>query len=140
MIKMLVSALLHTLANAIGLLIAATLLSGFSMNISGFVIATLIFTVVEVFAGPFIVKVSLKNLPALRGGVALVTTLVGLIVTTIFNKDFNIHGLTTWFAATAIVWLASVLAGVVLPMFLFKKILNPEEKKTIDEPPTDGEE
>ncbi len=49
------------------------------MTITGaaFVVAVLIFTVVEVVADPLLTKIALTSVPALRGGVALVTTFVG---------------------------------------------------------------
>ncbi len=126
MIRFLASTLLTTLANAVGLLVAAALLPGFTLNLWGLIVATLLFTFIEVIAGPFITKESEKHIPALTGGVALVTTVVGLIITDIFVDGMSIKGFGTWAVATLIVWLAAVLAGLVLPMFMFKKIMKPD--------------
>lgn len=123
MIRLLASTVIHLLANAVGLAVATVLLSGFSINGVAFVMAVLIFTVVEVVAGPLIMKIALKNLPALVGGIALVTTLVGLIVTDVVSDGLSISGLSTWVVATLIVWLCSLLAGLVLPLVIFKKTL-----------------
>jgi len=111
------------LANAVGLLVAAALLSGFHINGVAFVIAVVIFTLVEVVADPLITKVALTSVPALRGGVALVTTLVGLFVTTLISSGISINGLSTWILATLIVWLFALIATLVIPLFLFKKAL-----------------
>ena len=124
MIRLLASTILHLLANAAGLIIAATVLPGFSINGVAFVTAVLIFTVTEVIAGPLMIKLALKNIPALVGGIALVTTLVGLIVTDIFSDGLTITGPSTWILATLIVWLGALLAGLVLPLVLFKKTLD----------------
>jgi hypothetical protein len=47
-----------------------------------FVLAVLIFTVVEVVADPLVTKVAMASVPALGGGVALVTIFLDLLVTT----------------------------------------------------------
>jgi putative membrane protein len=124
MIRLLASTVLHLLANAAGLLIAAAVLPGFSINGVVFVTAVLIFTVTEVIAGPLIIKIALKNLPALVGGIALVTTLVGLVATDIFSDGLTISGLSTWVLATLIVWLGALIAGLALPLVIFKKTLD----------------
>ena len=123
MIRLLALTILHLLANAIGLAIAALALPGFSISTWAFVTVVVIFTIVEVVLGPLILKVSSSGLPALQGGVALVTTLVGLIATDLLSDGLSITGMGTWVLATLIVWLGALLAGVVFPLFLFKKTL-----------------
>lgn len=123
MIRFLARTALTLLANAAGLLIASLVLSGFHVNLLGFIISVLFFTGVEILLEPFVLKMALKYLPALRGGIALVTTLVGLVLTVLFTPGIRIDDLTTWILAPMIIWLAVVLAGIVLPMFLFKKVL-----------------
>lgn len=51
------------------------------------------------------------------------TTLVGLIVTTAVSDGLHISGIGTWLAATVIVWIAAVVASVVLPLLFVKKSL-----------------
>ncbi len=123
MIRLIASAILSLLANATGLIVAALLLSGFSISGLSFVVAVAIFTVVAIVADPLITKIAITKVTALRGGVALVTTLVGLIFTVIFTNGIAINGLSTWVLATLIVWLFAVIATLVLPLFLFKKAL-----------------
>ena len=128
MVRLLVSALLHTIANAVGLLVASALLDDFTMTTQGFLFATLLFTVIEVVAGPLMLKIALTNVPTLTGGIALVTTLVGLIITDIFVEGFDINGASTWIGATVIIWLAALLAGLILPLIVFKKVMSPDSK------------
>ncbi len=123
MLRMLASLVIHLLANAVGLIVAAVLLSGFSLDGLAFVTAVVIFTVVEVIADPLITKMAMTSLPALRGGVALVTTLVGLIVTTLVSSGIHITGLSTWVLATLIVWLFALFATLILPLIIFKRTL-----------------
>jgi hypothetical protein len=127
MVRLLASAVLHLLANAVGLLIASLVLSGFSVTPTAFVIAVLIFTVIEVVLDPLIVNISLQYAPALRGGVALATTLVGLVATTLITDGLTISGLTAWVVGTLIVWLGGVLAALVLPLVLFRSVLREGE-------------
>ena len=53
------------------------------------------------------------------------TTFVGLFLTTLFTGGLQIEGLTTWILAPLIVWVAVLLAAILLPMVLFKKLLAP---------------
>lgn len=124
MIRILIRGFLALLANAVGLLAASMLLDGFEINGVAFVTAVLIFTLATVILGPFVAKMALRNIPVLMGGVALVTTLVGLVITDVFSDGLSISGASTWILATLIVWLCSLLATVILPLFMFKKILS----------------
>ena len=72
---------------------------------------------------PLIFKLSFKYARAITGGIALVTTFVGLLVTTWLTSGLVISGAGTWLAATLIVWLFGVVAVLVLPMVIFKKAL-----------------
>jgi uncharacterized membrane protein YvlD (DUF360 family) len=123
MIRFLILSLLTLIGNAIGLIVAAIAVPGFHLDPFGFVISALFFTVVEIFFKPFIMKMSLKYMPALGGGTALVTTFVGLWLTSIFTNGLRLEGLSAWIVAPLVIWLAAVLAGVVLPMVLFKQAL-----------------
>ena len=120
MIRMLIRGGIHLLASAIGLIVAAVILDGVSLSVSGFIIAVVIFTVVEMIADPFMTKMALRHANALRGG----TSLVGLIVTTIVSDGLQISGATDWVLATLIVWLATMLAAWILPFFLLKKVVD----------------
>lgn len=124
MVRMLISALFYILANAVGLLVAALLLDGLKLNFAGFIFATLLLSVVEAIAAPIITRISDKNVPALKGGVALVTTFVGLGITNAFISAMSIEGLDTWLAATLLVWLGALIANIALPMFLFRSQLD----------------
>ena len=111
------------LANAVGLLIAALLLPGFTVNLIGFLTSVVFFTTVELLFEPFIMKMAIRYLPAIRGGIALVTTFVGLLLTSMFTAGVEISGVTTWILAPLIIWVSVLLAGILLPLVLFKNIL-----------------
>ena len=123
MLRFLASVVLHLLANAVGVALAAWLLDGFSVTAAAFVWVVILFTLIEVVLDPLVLKISLQYAPVLRGGVALVTTLVGLIITTLISDGLTINGATAWVVGTLIVWLGGVLAALLLPLFLFKKTM-----------------
>ena len=122
MLRFLASVALRLLANAAGVALAAWLLDGFSVTTAAFIGVVILFTLFEVILDPLMVKISLQYVPALRGGVALATTLVGLIVTTIVSDGLTIDGLTAWVVGTLIVWLGAVVAALLLPLFVFKSV------------------
>ncbi len=124
MIRLLLRTVLALLGNALGLWIASLLLDDMSVSGAAFVVAVVIFTVLTAVLQPLITKIAEQNAPALQGGSALATTLLALVITDLVSDGLSISGLTTWLLATIIVWLATVLAAVLLPMFLFKDRLD----------------
>jgi hypothetical protein len=130
MIRLLIRALLTLLANAAGLYVAALLLDDFNITGEGYVTAVVIFTISTMILSPFVASVALRNMPAIMGGTALVTTLVGLVLTDILTDGLSISGVSTWILATLVVWLFSLLAAIILPLFLFKQILSDNKKST----------
>lgn len=120
MVRALISAVLALAGNAIGLIVAAAVLDGMEISGAAFVLAVVIFTVVDIVIQPFLTQLAARNVAALRGATALAATLISLIVTSLVSDGLQIEGLDTWFWATLIVWLASMLAGVLLPLIFLK--------------------
>ena len=138
MVRLLVRGLLALIANAVGLYAASLVLDGFDIDGTGYITAVVIFTLATVVLGPLVVKIAFRSLPALMGGIALVTTLVGLIITDAISDGLTISGLDTWVLATLIVWLCSLLATVILPLVMFKQILSDKnEAKKPRTPPVE---
>lgn len=134
MLRFLAITVLTLLGNALGLMIASWLLDGFNLSVTGFIWSVAFFTIAQLILTPFVLSMSLRYMPALRGGIALVTTLFVLWLTTLFTSGVEITDLTAWILAPLIIWLVTVLAGVVLPLFLFKKTLsNAKERRSNDE-------
>lgn len=119
---------LSLLANALALVVASILLPGFTINGLAFVVAVCIFSASTVTLEPLITKIALQNAPYLLGGIALVTTFVGLLVTTLATDGLSITGIYNWVIATLIVWVATIVASVILPRFLFKGVLGNNSK------------
>jgi uncharacterized membrane protein YvlD (DUF360 family) len=127
MVRLLARMALELLANAIGLLVAAWILDGFSMTVAAFVIVVLVFSALKFVLDPLILKMSIQYVPALRGGIALVTTLVSLVITSLITDGLQIEGLDTWVLATLIVWLFGVIASLLLPIFVLKNVLSDDD-------------
>ena len=124
MIRLLVRLLVAFASNAVGLIVAAAVLDGMSLDVTGFVVAVAVFTVVFALLQPFLLSVLRRSPAPVLGGVALIATLVSLIVTTLLTDGLSIRGAGTWIAATVIVWLGSVLAAFILPYLGLKKYLD----------------
>ena len=134
MFRFLAITVLTLLGNALGLIIASWLLDGFNLTATGFVWSVVFFTIAQLILTPFVLSMSLRYMPALRGGIALVTTLVVLWLTTLFTSGVEIKDVTAWVLAPLIIWLTTVLAGVILPLFMFKKTMGKvKENRSNDE-------
>ena len=123
MIRLLLRTVLALLGSALGLWVASLLLDDMSISGTAFVIAVVIFTVLTAVLQPLVTKIAVQNAPALQGSSALITTFLGLLITDLISDGLSIDGAVTWILATVIVWLGTMLAGVLLPMFLFKEQL-----------------
>lgn len=130
MIRLLVRILLQFISSAVGLFLASLALPGFHIEVAGFLVSLLFFVGIGFLFEPLLFKLSLRYLPALRGGIALVTTFVSLLLTTLFTDALRIDDLKTWVIAPLIIWLCILLASVVLPLFMFKKILQNKSGST----------
>ena len=118
--KLVVRTLISVLGNAVGLIVAAIVLDKMTISGAAFIVAVLIFTAVTAIATPFLASVARKSAAPLLGAVALLSTLVGLIITHLVSKGLSISGLSTWIAGSVIVWLVSLVAVIVLPLILVK--------------------
>lgn len=123
MIRLIVRTVVALLANAVGLIVAASVLDGMELDFGGFVLAVIVFTVVFALMQPFL-GVQLRRVgPAALGGVALIATFIALLLTDLLTDGLSIDGVGTWIAATVIVWLAAVLAAFILPFLGLRKYL-----------------
>ena len=128
MLRVLIRTAIALVANAVGLLIAAALLEGVQLDVGGFAVAVVVFTVVYALIQPFLgVQLRRRGSSAL-GGVSLIASLVGLIVTDIVSDGLSIDGIGAWLGAAVIVWAGALLAAFVLPFLGLRKYL--EERRT----------
>lgn len=129
MIRLIVRTAIVLVGNAVGLIVASLVLDDFEIDVTGFILSLIIFTVTVALMTPFLSSVMQRNrsTSAALGGVALISTFVALVVTDLLSDGVSISGLGTWIAATVIVWLGSLIAVFVLPFLGLKKYL--EERR-----------
>lgn len=128
MIRLLATMILSLLANTIGLFACSLLLDGFSITGIAFVASVVIFTIANVILEPLITRIAITSVPALRGGVALVTAFLSLVIANLLTDGIHIANIKTWVLATLIVWLFAVISSLILPLFIFKKTLNKRQE------------
>ena len=123
MVRLIAVTVVELVANAIGPPGGQVAAAGVRHHARGFLWVIVIFTAARFILAPLIFKLSFKYVRAITGGIALVTTFVGLLVTTWLTDGLQITGFSTWVIATLVVWLFGVIAVLVLPLVIFKKAL-----------------
>ena len=111
---------------ALGLIAADLILPGFRIDWShwwGFVLAVVIFVVLQSVLTPWAAKVARRNAPALLGGIGIVSTFIALLIVVLIpGAGLGIGSpWWTWLIAPVIVWLVTALATVLLPPLFIKK-------------------
>ena len=126
MIRFIVRTAIVLVGNAVGLIVASLVLDGFSIDVTGFVVSLIIFTVAVALMTPFLATTMSRNQssPSAIGGVALISTFVALLVTDILSDGVSISGIGSWIGATVVVWVGSLLAVFILPYLGLKKYLD----------------
>jgi uncharacterized membrane protein YvlD (DUF360 family) len=123
-IRFLVRTAIMLVANGVGLIVAALVLAGMSINATGFVEALVVFTIALALLTPFIASRFEGGARAHSAVAALLATLASLVITDLISNGFEIKGVGTWFAATFVVWGAALLAAFILPYFGLKKYVD----------------
>lgn len=107
--------------NAIGLLLAALILDKVSLDGPAFVLAVIIFTVLTAVFDPLISKFTEDQHAIVQSASALISTFLALVLTVLISDGLRIDGVFTWVTATVLVWLLTMLAGVILAKFFLKE-------------------
>lgn len=125
MINFLIRAVIFVVSAAVGLIAADLILPGFHIDWSdwwGFVLAVVIFAVIQSVLAPWVLKITRRHAPALLGGIGIISTFVAiLIVVLIPQAGLTISEPVAWFLAPVIVWIVTALATWLLPPLLIKK-------------------
>ena len=126
MIRLIVRTAITLAGNAVGLIVASLVLDEFAIDLTGFILALIIFTVTLALMTPFLSNMLQRNRSSSSalGGVALISTFVALLVTDLLADGLSISGIGTWIAATVIVWLGALIAIFILPYLGLKKYLD----------------
>jgi hypothetical protein len=122
MVRLVLSVVAQLIANAVALIVAAALLEEFELSPSGFLMAVVIFTVAEFLLLPLFRQMAFNKARALSGSTALIASFGALVVTTALSDSVEIDKISTWIIATLIVWGASLITTLLLPVFVFKQL------------------
>jgi uncharacterized membrane protein YvlD (DUF360 family) len=120
MIRAIIRLGLSILGNAIGLIVADVVLDGFSLTFSGFIVAVIVFSIAAAILESLLSRAAERRARALRGGTALVSTFLALVVTELVSSGLSISGADTWLWATLIIWLVTMFAGIILPIIFLR--------------------
>ncbi|MCT9002045.1 hypothetical protein [Microbacterium memoriense] len=125
MITFLIRAAIFVVSAAIGLIAADLILEGFHIDWSnwwGFVLAVLIFAVIQSVLAPWVFTITRRHAPAMLGGIGIISTFVAiLIVVLIPQAGLSISQPVAWLLAPVIVWVVTALATWLLPPLFIKK-------------------
>ena len=99
---------------AVGLLVAAAALSGFSLDVTALVEATLIFWIIHLGVQIFALRVLVREPSiALAGLLAVASTVVSLILVNLIVSGLNIRGFQAYVGAALIVWLTTAVSDMI---------------------------
>lgn len=117
MVRFLINIAISLVTAALGLLVNSWILPDFHLDVSGFLIAVLVFTVAQAILAPFIFNVARQYASALLGGIGLVSTFVALLIASLFPGGIRIDGVVTWILATLIMWIITALGTWLLGLW-----------------------
>ena len=125
MLTFLIRAAIFLVSAALGLIAADLLLEGFHIDWSdwwGFVLAVVIFAVIQSVLAPWVFKLTHRHAPALLGGIGIISTFVAIVIVVLIpGAGIGISQPITWLLAPVIVWLVTALATWLLPPIFIKK-------------------
>lgn len=127
MVRIVTQFAVNLLTSLIAFIIAKFLIPGFHLEWSGLVIAVLVFTIAQTVLGPFVFNMARQHASAILGGIGIVSTLLSLIIASLFPNGLTIDGFGTWFTSAIVVWLITALGGWILLGLLAKRAKNKDE-------------
>jgi uncharacterized membrane protein YvlD (DUF360 family) len=120
--RFLMSWILGLGANAIALILAAIIFSGFELNVSGFIVALVVFALLTALLPWLILKFLMRHAGSLIALSGLIATSFALLITSLISGGLNIDGVTTWLLSTLFIWIVSMFIWVIPgPWRTFKK-------------------
>jgi len=100
---------------AIGLLVAAWVVPGVSMSVSGFLVAVVLFSAAQALVSLVILKLPHGYASLLLGGSGLALTIFALGLAAAWTDGLVVDGFPSWLATTLVVWLVTTIGAISLP-------------------------
>ena len=125
MVMFLLRAVIFLASAALGLIVADWILPGFHIHWNdwwGFVLAIVIFAILQSVLAPWLARVAKRNAPAFLGGIGIVSTFVALVIVVVLpHAGLGISDWATWILAPVLVWIVTALATWLLPALFIKR-------------------
>lgn len=123
MFAFLIRAVTFIVSAALGLILADLLLEGFHIDWTdwwGFVLAVLIFALIQSVLAPLVSRITRRHAPALLGGIGILSTFVSIVIVVLIpGAGIGISQPLAWIVAPLIVWLVTAVATwLVPPLFI----------------------
>jgi hypothetical protein len=110
---------------AIGLLIAAWVIPGVSLSMSGFIVAVVVFSVGQAALSLLCLRLPHGYASLLLGGTGLALTVFALTLATAVTHGLTVRGIASWAATTLVVWLVTTIGAISLPELLGRQDAGP---------------
>jgi len=122
MIRFLIRTVIFLGSAALGLWITSLILGDdFVIHANGFIVAVLVFAIIQSILAPWLSNVTSRGSGALTGAVGLISTFIALVVANLVSDSLKITGTSGWIFGTLLVWIITMLGALLLPLVLIKK-------------------
>ncbi len=131
MIRLLISVASSLVMSAIAMLLSGWWLAEWvTVQLGGFIVAVLVFTVAQAILAPFVFNLARKHASALLGGIGLVSTFLALWVATLFEGGITVSGLG-WLLAPLLIWIVTAFGGWIIMGVILKRYFEDREREKI---------
>ncbi|QEO14675.1 hypothetical protein FLP10_09835 [Agromyces intestinalis] len=107
---------------AVALLLAALLVPGMHLHWAGFIVAIVVFAIVQAFVAWLVEKLFRRGAPAVAGAAGLISTAVALWLATLIGDGLAFDGIAPWVLAAVVVWLVTGLIGWLAGKYLLPRV------------------
>jgi hypothetical protein len=120
----LIRAVTFIVSAAVGLIIADLFLEGFHIRWGdwwGFVLAVLIFALIQSVLAPLASRLTRRHAPALLGGIGILSTFISIVIVVLIpGAGIGISQPLAWVVAPLIVWIVTAVATWLVPPLFIK--------------------
>ena len=125
MFAFLIRALTFIVSAAVGLILADLLLEGFHIDWTdwwGFLLAVLIFALIQSVLAPLVSRLTRRHAPALLGGIGIISTFISIVVVVLIpGAGIGVSQPLAWVVAPLIVWVVTAVATWLVPPLFIKE-------------------
>lgn len=118
MVRILIRAAIFLGSAALGLLVASLIIPDFHVHTAGFVVAIVVFALVQAAVEWLVRRMTTRSVPVIAGVAGLLSTFIALLVASLVTDGLSFDGLFAWILATVIVWVITALATWLLLKYL----------------------